>query len=110
MDSKAPSGSHEITSGPQLGLPALERKDRGLPVSPLGDRRGGLGVPAVWTSEQGGLIQSQWVNMGDAQHADYTYLPLRRRWHPLQYLAWKIPWTEEPGRLHSMESRRVGHD
>ena len=24
-------------------------------------------------------------------------------------LAWKIPWTEEPGRLQSMESRRVGH-
>ena len=22
-------------------------------------------------------------------------------------LAWKIPWTEEPGRLQSMESRRV---
>ena len=25
-------------------------------------------------------------------------------------LAWKIPWTEEPGRLHSMELQRVGHD
>jgi len=25
-------------------------------------------------------------------------------------LAWKIPWTEEPGRLQSMESHRVGHD
>ena len=25
-------------------------------------------------------------------------------------LAWKIPWTEEPGRLQSMESLRVGHD
>ena len=25
-------------------------------------------------------------------------------------LAWKIPWTEEPGRLQSMGSRRVGHD
>ena len=23
--------------------------------------------------------------------------------------AWKIPWTEEPGRLQSMGSRRVGH-
>ena len=22
-------------------------------------------------------------------------------------LAWKIPWTEEPGRLQSMESQRV---
>ena len=25
-------------------------------------------------------------------------------------LTWKIPWTEEPGRLQSMESLRVGHD
>ena len=24
-------------------------------------------------------------------------------------LAWKIPWTEEPGRLESMGSLRVGH-
>ena len=24
-------------------------------------------------------------------------------------LAWKIPWTEEPGRLQSMRSQRVGH-
>ena len=25
-------------------------------------------------------------------------------------IAWKIPWTEEPGRLWSMGSQRVGHD
>jgi len=25
-------------------------------------------------------------------------------------LAWKLPWREEPGRLQSMGSRRVGHD
>ena len=25
-------------------------------------------------------------------------------------LAWKIPWTEEPGRLQSMGLLRVGHD
>ena len=25
-------------------------------------------------------------------------------------IAWKIPWTEEPGRLQSMQSQRVGHD
>ena len=25
-------------------------------------------------------------------------------------LAWKIPWTEEPGGLQSMESQRIGHD
>ena len=25
-------------------------------------------------------------------------------------LAWKIPWTEEPGGLQSMEPQRAGHD
>ena len=25
-------------------------------------------------------------------------------------LAWRIPWTEEPGRLQSIRSQRIGHD
>ena len=25
-------------------------------------------------------------------------------------LAWRIPWTEEPGRLQSIESQRIIHD
>ena len=25
-------------------------------------------------------------------------------------LAWRIPWTEKPGRLQSMGSQKVGHD
>ena len=25
-------------------------------------------------------------------------------------IAWKIPWTEEPGRLQSIGSQRIGHD
>ena len=25
-------------------------------------------------------------------------------------LAWKIPWTEEPGRLQSLGPQRIGHD
>ena len=29
---------------------------------------------------------------------------------PLQYSCLENPWTEEPGRLQSMGSRRVGHD
>ena len=30
--------------------------------------------------------------------------------NPLSTLAWKIPWTEEPGRLQSMGSQIGGHD
>ena len=25
-------------------------------------------------------------------------------------LAWRIPWTKEPGRLQSMGSQRIGHN
>ena len=28
--------------------------------------------------------------------------------YPLQYSCWRIPWTEEPGKLQSMGSQRVG--
>ena len=27
-----------------------------------------------------------------------------------RFLAWRMPWTEEPGGLQSIVSRRVGHD
>ena len=30
--------------------------------------------------------------------------------NPPSILAWKIPWTEEPGGLVSMGSQRVSHD
>ena len=33
----------------------------------------------------------------------------KRRRTPV-FLAWKIPWTEEPGRLQSTELQRVEHD
>ena len=37
--------------------------------------------------------------------------PGRRRWqHTLVFLAWRIPWTEEPGRLRPMGSQRVRHN
>ena len=28
----------------------------------------------------------------------------------ISILAWKMPWTEEPGRLQTMGLQRVGHD
>ena len=38
--------------------------------------------------------------------------PLRRKWPPTHssILAWRIPWSEEPGERKSMGSQRVGHD
>ena len=49
----------------------------------------------------------------------YKYLPQKRLSRKLMEkeiathsstLAWKIPWTEEPGRLQSMGLQKVGHD
>ena len=34
----------------------------------------------------------------------------RSQWHPLSTLAWKIPWTKEPGRLQSIGLLGVGHN
>ena len=37
--------------------------------------------------------------------------PLEKEMAPhSSILAWKIPWTKEPGRLQAMGSQRVGHD
>ena len=37
-------------------------------------------------------------------------IPWRRTCQPSSILAWRIPWTEEPGGLQSIALRRVGHD
>ena len=42
---------------------------------------------------------------------DRTKCPAEKAMAPhSSTLAWKIPWTEEPGRLQSMGSLRVGQD
>ena len=40
----------------------------------------------------------------------YIYILEKRMTTHSSILAWRIPWTEEPGGLQSMESQRVGHD
>ena len=48
---------------------------------------------------------SHYVTHSDALCIGFLFSHLR-----FLYLAWKIPWMEEPGRLQSMGSQRVGHD
>ena len=36
--------------------------------------------------------------------------PLEKEMAIHSITAWKIPWTEKPGRLQSMGSQRVGHN
>ena len=55
-------------------------------------------------------------NRGEIQHGEDIYIYIHTHAHggdSLHFIAetsWKIPWTEEPGGLHSMGSLGVWHD
>ena len=53
-------------------------------------------LPAMWKTQVQSLGQEDPLEKEMATH--------------FSTLAWKIPWTEEPGRLQSMGLQRVGHD
>ena len=53
-------------------------------------------LPAVQESQVRSLGQEDPLQKGMATHSSN--------------LAWRIPWTEEPGGRQSMGSQRVGHD
>ena len=49
------------------------------------------------------------AKMGTIKDRNYMDLEKAMATHS-STLAWRIPWTEEPGGLPSMGSHRVGHD
>ena len=53
-------------------------------------------LPAVWETWVRSLAWEDALEKGMATHSSI--------------LAWRIPWTEEPGGLQTMGSQRVGHD
>ena len=53
-------------------------------------------LPAVWETWVRSLGQEDRLEKGMATHSGI--------------LAWRIPWTEKPGRLQSMGLQRVGPD
>ena len=70
--------------------------------------------PLYPDKEKGPLLQAQGLQeILKFKVFKYLYLirPREKAMAPhSSTLAWKIPWTEEPGRLQSMGSLRVGHD
>ena len=54
--------------------------------------------------------KKQNLNLLHASNYQYLYSMEKAMATHSSTLAWKIPWTEEPGRLQSMGSLRVGHD
>ena len=55
-----------------------------------------MNFPTMWETQVQSLGQEDPPEKGMATHSSI--------------LAWEIPWTEEPGRLQSMWSQRLGHD
>ena len=57
------------------------------------------------------LLVDKWINKCTISYIDNFSLKMEKAvaTHS-STLAWKIPWTEEPGRLQSIRSLRVGHD
>ena len=56
----------------------------------------GKNLPAMWETWVLSMGQEDPLEKGIATHS--------------RILAWRIPWTEEPGGLRAMGSQRVGHD
>ena len=56
----------------------------------------GKKLPAMQETQVQSLGQEDLLEKGMATHSSI--------------LAWRIPWTEEPGGLQSLGSQRVGHD
>ena len=61
---------------------------------------------AVW----GGLTNSCEKKRSKKQRRKGKIYPFDREGNGTSTLSWKIPWTEEPGRLQSMGLLKVGHD
>ena len=70
---------------------------------------GGFGSSWEGVSNQK-VVKNYLANAGDTRDADQED-PLEKELATyFSILAWKIPWTEEPGALQSTKSQRVRHD
>ena len=60
------------------------------------------------------MVKNLPASAGDARDAGSTPVSGRSpgvgNGNPLQYLDWKMSWTEETGGLQSMRSQRIRHD
>ena len=69
---------------------------------------------SFWASQVAPVVRNLPANAWDV--GDMGLIPGLRRCpggghgNPLQYFAWRIPWTKEPTGLQSLESQRVRHD
>ena len=62
------------------------------------------GQGGSWDRSAGSIFRGQGIRSSNCRGAEKAMATHSST------LAWKIPWMEEPGRLQSMGSQRVGHD
>ena len=63
----------------------------------------------VWWAAVHGVAKSQ-TRLSDFTFTFHFHALEKEMATHSSVLAWRIPWTEKPGRLQSMGSHRVGHD
>ena len=55
------------------------------------------------------VVKNPPANAGDVKDTGLARSPGEGHGNPSSILAWRIPWTEEPGGLQSMGLQRVRH-
>ena len=63
---------------------------------------------AWWTAVHG--VSKSWIRLSDFIFIFHFHALEKEMATHSSVLAWRIPGTEDPGRLPSMGSHRVGHD
>ena len=69
---------------------------------------------SFWTCQVALVVKNPPASAGDIKRCGFVPWVGRSsgvgNGHPVQYFAWKIPWTEEPGGLQCKGSQRVRHN
>ena len=81
-----------------------------LPQSGLACLSFGGGAASLQGFPGGSDSKESTCNAGDLASVPGLGRSLGGHGNPLSILAWKIPWTEEPGGLQFMGWHRVGHN
>ena len=63
----------------------------------------------AWKAAVHGVAKS-WTRLSDFPFTFHFHALEKEMAIHSSVLAWRIPWTEKPGRLQSTGSQRVGHD
>ena len=110
LEVKQQSCNHEYRNN-TLSMEKLEKKRSRIPLNHKKEWNF-----AIWNNMDGlGGHYTKWNKSGRERQIlyDITYMwniKIKQGSTRSSTLAWKLPWTEKPGRLQSMGLLKVGHD